>query len=158
MGMFIADNTTLDVLAQLNARFGAGEAITEIGALHREFQLFAPAHSLRQTFALLNVAPADQKERQRWYRFLDVLKRYKSDIDSLKGHDRIVKALKDAAEAKKPMAVFFTYHSAKDDPRVTVKENMPLSFSRERYVVISIPTTPAKGGGGAAKGSQRPKK
>ena len=153
MGMFIEDSTTIDVLAQLNNRFGPGEALKEMVALQREFQLFALNHSLRSTFAALRIVPADATERARWYRFLERLRGYKSDTGGVSGHDRIITAVKGGLEAKTPIPIFFGYHPAHQDPRVTVTQNQPLSFSRETYIHISIPTRPPK-----AKGvSKKPK-
>jgi hypothetical protein len=153
MGFFIEDGTTLDVLTQLNTRFGPGEALTEMVGLQREFQLFALNHSLRKTFSALHIVPADSSERARWFKFLERLRGYKSDVDKMNGHDRIISAIKDGLEAKTPVPIFFGYHPAHQDPRVTVTRSQPLTFSRETYILISIPTRPPK-----AKGGYKPPK
>jgi hypothetical protein len=46
MGALVSDSATRDVIAQINARFEAGEAIEEMAALQKEFKIFSPKHSL----------------------------------------------------------------------------------------------------------------
>jgi len=142
MGDFIKDSTTSDVLARLNKRFDPDE-LAEIVALQKEFQIFSGKHSLRQSFALLGIVPADKAERERWYRFLNKLSSYKSD-QSENGHDRIVGALAEALEAKQPMPVYFGVHAASENNRITVTTGRPIVFSLATYSIISIPTTPAR--------------
>jgi hypothetical protein len=144
MGRLIHDRTSLLVLFQLNTRFEAGEALDEMVALQKEFQIFSPEHTLQQSFALLNIAPADWGERQRWYRFLRELKNYPSDVTGMNGHDRIVSAYKDDLESRSPQPVFVTCHAARDDKRVTVGAGRPMAFLQLDHVVISIPTTPSR--------------
>lgn len=154
MGAMIKDSTTLDVLVQLNRRFDA-DALGEMVALQKEFDVFSAKHSLRQSFALLGIVPVEWSERKRWYRFLDHLKTYKSDLSGVDGHDRVVKAFKDNLESTQPLPVSITCHSAADDPRVTVSQGRPVVFSVETHVILSIPTTPGrearKQAAGAAK-------
>src|ERR1700679_1066346 len=94
MGMAIKDSTTLDILVQLNRRFEP-EGLTELVALQIEFQVFSAKHGLKSSFALLGIVPQDWSERRRWYRFLDLLKTYPSDLAGVSGHDRIIKAFVD---------------------------------------------------------------
>jgi hypothetical protein len=143
MGIAINDSTTLDILVQLNKRFEP-EGLTEMVALQKEFQVFSAKHSLQSSFALLGIVPVDWSERRRWYRFLELLKTYPSDLTGVSGHDRIVKAFKDDLEADEALPVSFICHKAEDDPRVFVSEGLPIIFSLDTYVVISIPTTPGR--------------
>jgi hypothetical protein len=144
MGAMIQDNTTYEILVQLNSRLGPGDAIAEMVALQREFNVFSPKHSLRESFSLLNIVPADRSEKRRWLNFLDHLETYDSDRARMNGHDRIVTALRSNLQSAHPLPVCFKAHSAKADPRVTVTKGTPLIFSEEEYVVISIPTTPRR--------------
>ncbi len=153
MGAFIHDRETQDVLAQLNHRFSSGEEIQEMAHLHREFDLFSPKRTLKDAFAALNIGP-DRTRRRDWYRFLDTLKRYKSDDAKQSGHDRIVTALKQNLEAKTPLPVHYTVHSAEEDKGVRVGTGTPVVFSRAKHLIISIPTTPARRGAGR-KGRKR---
>jgi hypothetical protein len=143
VGGAIKDSTTLDILVQLNKRFDV-DAIPEMVALQKEFKIFSAKHSLRQSFALLGIVPADQAERTRWYRFLDeLLGTYKSDLANVNGHDRVVKAFKDDLAAAQPLPVFFRVHLASEDPRVTVTQGPAVIFSSVTYSIVSIPTIPA---------------
>lgn len=143
MGGLIKDSTTLDILVQLNKRFDA-DAISEMVALQKEFKIFSAAHSLKQSFAVLGIVPADWSERKRWYKFLDHLKTYPSDLKDINGHDRVVKAFKDALAATRALPVSIVCHAAKDDPRVTVSQGRPVIFSLDTHVIVSIPTTPGR--------------
>ena len=143
MGARIKDSTTSDVLVQLNRRFEI-ETLSELVALQREFKIFSAKHSLRQSFALLGIVPADASERARWYSFLDFLKTYKSDLKDVNGHDRVVKLFKNNLESARPLPVHVTCHAAADDARVKVSEGQPIVFSLEKYAVLSIPTTPGR--------------
>lgn len=143
MGMAINDSTTLDILVQLNRRFEP-EGLTELVALQTEFQVFSAKHSLQSSFALLGIVPHDWTERRRWYRFLELLKTYPSDLADVSGHDRIVKAFVDDLGAKEPLPLSFRCHNAADDPKVTVSTGQPIIFSLDTYVIVSIPTTPGR--------------
>jgi hypothetical protein len=143
MGIAINDSTTLDILVQLNKRFEP-EGLPEMVALQREFKIFSAKHSLQSSFALLGIVPLDWSERRRWYRFLEELKTYQSDLANVSGHDRIIKAFKDDLGAKEPLPVSFSCHKAADDPRVTVSKGLPIIFSLDTYVIVSIPTTPGR--------------
>jgi hypothetical protein len=150
MGRYIRDRDTLHVLGQLNHRFGEGDAIKEMAALHQEFAIFSPDHHLKRAFSLLNIGP-DLSQQRRWHKFLDELHNYSSDAGTQSGHDRIVRALKKNLEAKKPLPVFFTVHAAKAHAGVRVHAATPIVFSKQKHVVISIPTKPAKAAKAAAK-------
>lgn len=143
MGGLIKDSTTLDIIVQLNKRFDA-EALTEMVELQKEFNVFSLERSLQQSFALLGIVPADWSERRRWYKFLDVLKTYPSDLPKVNGHDRVIRAFKDNLESKKPLPVSIVCHAASDDPRVTSSEGRPVVFSLDTHVIVSIPTTPGR--------------
>jgi hypothetical protein len=141
MGNLIKDSTTLDILVQLNKRFDS-DALPEMVALHKEFKVFSSKHSLQQSFALLGIVPSDWSERKRWYKFLEVLKTYPSDLPNVNGHDRVVKAFKDGLETARPIPLSIRCHAAKENPKVTVTEGRPVVFSMETHSIVSIPTTP----------------
>lgn len=143
MGAMIKDSTTLDILVQLNRRFDA-ESLPEMVELQKEFGVFSSKHSLQQSFALLGIVPSDWSERRRWYKFLEHLRTYPSDLTNVNGHDRVIKAFKDGLEDKRPIPISIVCHSAAEDPRVTVTKGRPVIFSQEIYLLISIPTTPGR--------------
>ena len=143
MGGLVKDSTTTDILVQLNKRFDA-EGLPEMIALQKEFKVFSAKHSLRQSFALLGIVPADASERKGWYRFLDLLNKYKSDLPDVSGHDRWVKAIQSNLEGKAPQPLAIVCHAATDDPKLKVTQGKPLVFSSDDHVIISVPTTPRR--------------
>ena len=156
MGGFIKDSTTLDIVAQLNARFSAGPAITEMTALHKEFQIFAPGHDLRSSYELIGIRPLDQVERRRWHSFLDALKTYPSDRANINGHDRIIAAYLENFQDPNPLPVFTQCHPAKDDPRVLITKGYPIVFSQQEHLIKSIPIIPAGTATAPPAGAQSP--
>jgi len=143
MGALIKDSTTLDILVQLNKRFDA-DALHEMVMLQKEFEVFSSKHTLHHSFALLGIVPAEWSERKRWYKFLDHLKTYASDLPNVNGHDRVVKAFKDNLEAENPLPISIRCHSAAEEPEVTVANGRPVVFSLDTHVIVSIPTTPGR--------------
>ncbi len=141
MGGLIKDSTTSDILVQLNKRFDA-EGLPEMIALQKEFKVFSAKHSLRQSFALLGIVPADASERNRWYRFLDLLNKYKSDLPNVSGHDRWVNVIQKNLESKMPQPMAIVCHAASDDRTLKVTQGKPLIYSSDEHLIISVPTTP----------------
>ena len=143
MGQMIQDRTTTSVLHQMNTRFAAGDAITEMGALHKQFEVFAQTASLKDTFNLLDIAPDDAAERMRWFKFLDEeLRKYPSDIAGMDGHDRVVKAYQDNLNSANPLPVYTTTHLMDTDNRVLVTQDKPVTHIPVDHIVISIPIRP----------------
>jgi hypothetical protein len=144
MGGFVKDSTALSILVQINARFGAGEPIEEIVGLQKEFKIFSPKHSLQKSFALLNIAPPHGGERDRWYNYLHQLRTYPSDKAHVNGHDRIVQAIQSNLESASPRPMRLVVHSAKEGRAVKVSIQTPIIFSKQKYVVVSVPTAPGR--------------
>jgi hypothetical protein len=144
MGMLMKDSTTADILYQLNSRFGPGDPIAEMVAIQAEFHLFSRNYSLRQAYRVLHIVPADFNERAKWFRFLDRLKDYQSDQPGVSGHDRIVKAYQENLESSGALPVYMTTHKAAEDRRVTVERARAVVHEAQEYLVISIPTRPAR--------------
>lgn len=144
MGGFVKDSTALSILVQINARFGAGEPIIEMAALQKEFQIFSPKHSLQKSFALLNIAPPPGTERERWYNYLHKLRTYSSDKSGVNGHDRIVSAIQSNLDSAHPLPMRLVVHSASQSKAVKVGIETPVIFSKQKYVVISVPTAPGR--------------
>ena len=143
MGAMIKDSTTLEILVQLNKRFDK-DSLPEMIELQKEFAVFSSKRSLQQAFALLGIVPTDWSERRRWYKFLDHLKKYPSDLPKINGHDRVIKAFRDGLAAEKPIPISIKCHSAAEDPRVTVAKGRPVVFTIETHLIVSIPTTPGR--------------
>ena len=143
MGSMIKDSTTLEILVQLNKRFDA-ESLPEMVELQKEFGVFSSRHSLQHSFALLGIVPTDWSERKRWYKFIEYLKTYPSDLPNVDGQDRVIKAFKDGLEVEKPIPISIKCHSAAEDPRVFVEKGRPVVFTLETHLIVSIPTTPGR--------------
>jgi hypothetical protein len=143
MGSSIQDTTTSDMIYLLNKRFG-NDGILEMVVLQKEFQVFAAEHDLQHSFGLLGIRPCVPLERERWYKFLELLKTYPSDMPKVSGHDRVVKAYKDNLEGELILSAFIDLHLKEKDPRVTVSQGQPIIYSVQTYLVISIPVTPAR--------------
>jgi hypothetical protein len=139
MGQLVKDEVVPVIQAELNRRFASGDPIAEMVALQKEFGIFAPKHTLTSAARLLDLMPQDAKDRRGWLRFLGNLKRVRSDVSGQNGHDRIRSALKANLEAKAPKPVFFSWHPASQDPRVTVTTDAAFSFSSRRYLIVSAP-------------------
>ncbi|MBN9533421.1 MAG: hypothetical protein J0I26_01970 [Alphaproteobacteria bacterium] len=144
MGKLVADHSVPRIQSQLNQRFSPGDELTLMVALHKEFQIFNDGKALRHTAALLNILPADQKDRKGWFAYLENLKKVPSDAKGQNGHDRVIGALQQNLSSKAPLPVYFTWHLRADNPGVSVSRGTPLSFSHETYLVISVPTIPAR--------------
>jgi hypothetical protein len=143
MGSMMKDSATLEILVQLNKRFD-DESLPEMIELQKEFEVFSNKHSLAHSFALLGIVPTEWSERKRWYKFLEYLKSYPSDLPEVNGHDRVIKAFKDGLETENPIPISIKCHSAAEDPRVTVAEGRPVVFTLETHLIVSIPTTPGR--------------
>jgi hypothetical protein len=151
--MLLKDSTALELLSQHNRRFGAGPAIDEMIELQREFEIFAPRRSLRNSYDLIGIRPTDHGERRRWYIALEQrLRSYDSERPNLNGYDRLILAYVENFNDAKPLPIFMQCHAAKDDPRLLVSKGRPVIFIPEDYLIISVPTTAAD----AAKGAKAP--
>jgi len=143
MGNITRDETTADILYQVNRRFAPGDQLREMVAIQKEFQVYSDKYSLRQAARLMHVGPGDSRERHRWFAYLDLLKTYPSDLDGVNGHDRVVRARQENLESDAPLPMFVKTHLAADDDRVTVSVGRPVPHETLEYVIISIPTIPA---------------
>ena len=148
MGSFISPGCTMDLIAQKNRRFAAGDAIKEMAALQREFKIFSAEHSLYASFTLLNIKTPNPSEQAGWQDFLNFIKTYSSDRAKVNGHDRWVQAFQENLEMK-PEAVlpmFITVHpKEKDgDPKVLVYTAKPTILPSDDHVVVSIPVIARK--------------
>jgi len=144
MGRYLADIYVGGLLDQLNLRFGPNEAITEMLALQKEFDIFSDKHSLEHSFGLLNVAPVGSwANRRGWYRYLDSLRQRPSDRAGQNGHDRLISALKEHLEAGQPIPIHFSCHGSQKDERVRFVRRLKqtLVYSTQEFVTISLPVT-----------------
>jgi hypothetical protein len=148
MGEYVKQNYVALIIAQMNFRFGPGDPLREMVALQREFEVFSPVHSLRDSFNLLNVGPQDERQRRGFFRYLDDLKNIEAEgagLKKLDGHTAIITALQKNLEGKSPTPVFFSYHlSARGKQSVKVSTAAAMAFSAVKYLTISLPTLAEK--------------
>jgi hypothetical protein len=143
VGEITRDDTVAEIQYQMNRRFAPGEPLREMVAIQKEFGIFSDRYSLRQAYRLLHIVPTDFRERERYYKYLDLLKSYPSDQEGVSGHDRIVRARQENLESDAALPMFVQTHRAADDNHVTVTVGRPIPHETQEYVVISIPTIPA---------------
>ena len=155
MGGITRDDTTTEILHQLNSRFAPGAPLREMVAIQKEFGLYSDKYSLRQAARLTNVVPSDITERHRWFAYLDLLKTYPSDQAGVNGHDRVVRARKQNLESDAPLPMYVKTHLAADDDRVTVNIGRPVPHETQEYVIISIPIIPSAGRHRASRIAER---
>jgi hypothetical protein len=146
MGRLVGDSATRDVIAQINARFEAGEALQEMIALQREFRIFSLEHNLYDSWLLLNIKASDPRERARWKHWANnYIRTVPSDLDGVNGHDRLVRAYQENLESIQPLPMHYTQHLAEGDPRVLVFTGSGPLFSVLDHVVTSVPIIPVAG-------------
>jgi hypothetical protein len=147
MGRMVSDSATRDVIAQINARFEAGDAIGEMVALQKEFKIFSPKHSLYDSWLLLNIKASDPKERARWKTWAESYMKEKvpSDLKGVNGHDRLVRAYQENLESSRPLPMHYVHHLAKEDPRVLVSTGKGPLFSMVDHIITSVPIKPVAG-------------
>jgi hypothetical protein len=139
MGKLVQDVVVPVIQAELNRRFGPGEPIAEMIALHREFAIFSGGRTLVGIATLLNLVQEDANDRRGWLKFLNNLRRAGSDVDGQSGHDRVISAIKGNLEGKGTKPIFFTFHPLSVNKGVTVTTDAAFSFSSRKYLIISAP-------------------
>lgn len=148
MGAYVPDINVSGIFEQLNLRFGPGDAIKEMCALQKEFEIFSEKHSLRQSIALLNLGPGNHwPHRRGWYKLLDDLKGYPSDRKGQNAHDRMMSALRDHLGLGQPVPIHFTCHDAGKDERLKVTapgRRRALVYSTQDYLIVSLPLRPVE--------------
>jgi hypothetical protein len=143
MGDMLRDPATANVIYQHNTRFGPGDPLREMAAVHKEFGVFSDQRSLRQAYRALHIVPEDFADRRKWFRFLDSLKDYTSDRNGVNGHDRWMQAIRENLESSQPLPMHMTTHLARDESRLTVKRGRAVPHENQDYIIVSIPTIPS---------------
>ncbi len=147
MGDKVPDVIVAGLLDRINLRFGPGDAIVEMIALQKAFDVFSKEHSLKASFGLLNLAPTNNwRDRRGWYSYLDLLKTRPSDKKGLNGEERVISVLRRHLEEGEAIPVHFTSHNFNKDPRVKVspRPKLALAYSTQSFLVISLPMTPVE--------------
>ena len=142
MGEFVKHRHVPHTLAQMNFRFAHGDALNEMVAFQKHFEVFSNKHPVKRSFSLVNVAPHDERERRGFFRYLDRLKNVGSNVAGLDGHAALVTTLKKNLESKTPLPVHFTVsrRSARRPEGEGVDFEALVAFSKVKYLTISLPT------------------
>jgi hypothetical protein len=141
--MSIRPTTRQEVMHKLNVRFEPGEALEEMVAIQKDYQVFHPTCSLHKAYRLLDLGPRDFAERRLYFDYLDRLKNVTSDIEGMNAHDRIAKARQDNLESSSPLPMFTQMHENPDEKGVTVTIGRPFQHPDQDHVIISHPMIPA---------------
>ncbi len=145
MGEFVKHRHVPHTLARMNFRFAHGDALNEMVAFQKHFELFSHQHPMKRSFSLIDVAPHDERERRGFFRYLDRLKDVGSNVSGLDGHAALVTTLKKNLESKNPLPVHFTVHvDPRGSQKVKVSTSTPVTFSKVKYLTISLPTLPER--------------
>lgn len=140
MGAFVGHRHIPHTQARMNFRFAHGDALKEMVAFQKHFEVFSHKHPLSRSFSLVDAAPEDAKERRGFFRYLDRMKHVGSSVKGQDGHAAVVSALKKNLESKKPLPVHFTYHvDPRGSQKVKISTSKPHSYSAVRYLTISFP-------------------
>lgn len=153
MGWFMKEHDIYvgSLQEKLNLRFapslGTKElhgGLDEMVALQKEFEIFKAGRSFATSIAALNLTGLSNAEtKNRFHRYLNSLRKVKSNIKGKSGDAAIVEALIKNLAAKKPQPVYFELHdltASKDSNRVEITENArPLFYMKHNYLVISLP-------------------
>lgn len=145
MGEFVQHRHVPHMLAAINFRFAHGDALTEMVAFQKYFEVFSSKHPASRSFSLVDAAPQDERQRRGFMRYLDRLKDVGSNVAGLNGHDALVTSLKKNLESKNPLPVHFTVHvDARGAQKLKVSRATPVAFSKVKYLTISLPTLPER--------------
>jgi hypothetical protein len=119
------------------------DGIVEMIDLQKEFKVFSEEHSLAASFAVLGLGGFwNTVLKTKLYKYLDRDLANCGSETGQTGDRRIVSALIENLESKRPRPVYFTIHDSKKDPRVLVSSEKPLVYMSNQYLIISLPMTP----------------
>ena len=169
MGFFMKEHDVYvgSMLDDLNLRFapphGAKEhfgGIDEMVELQKEFQIFKEGRSFATSVSALHIGGgANHEAKNRFYAYLNYLRREPSNVKGKKGDAAIVSAIVRNLAAKKPLPVYFSNHDMRESEGVIIKEKArPLFYMDQDYLWVSFPSAPRTEGGKAAKKPAKPKK
>jgi hypothetical protein len=141
MGEFVGHRHIPHVRQRMNFRFAHGDALKEMVACQKHFEVFSHKHPLSRSFALVDAAPEDEKQRRGFFRYVDRMTEVGSNVKGHNGHAAIVAALKKNLESKSPLPVHFTYHlDPRGSQKVRISTSKPHVYSKVKYLTISFPT------------------
>lgn len=143
------------LLDQLNVRFGPSQGgprtewfggIDEMARLQKEFGLFKPGRSFRDSVSVLNIGGVwNARVRHRWLNLLDWLRRVDSNVPGKNGDESIVDAIILDLGTSPPSPIYFTTHNSPDpraDRVMITPDARPLFYIDQPFLTVSIPMRP----------------
>jgi hypothetical protein len=128
---------------QSRARIKPKDGIIEMVELQREFKVFSGEHSLAASFAVLGLGGFwNTTLKNKLYRYLDEDLAHTQSETEEPGNQRVIRALQENLESRRPRPVYFTIHDSAVDRRVLVRTERPLVYMRSQYLTISLPMRP----------------
>ncbi len=160
MGVFMKEHDIYvgSLQEKLNLRFAPAlggkdsqGGLDEMVALQKEFEIFKPGRSFDTSMSVLNLTGLSNAEtKARFHRYLNSLRKVKSNVTGKSGDAAIVEALAKNLAAKKPLPVYFELHdlnASKDSTRVLITDKArPLFYMKQDYLVVSLPLGLPKAG------------
>jgi hypothetical protein len=153
MGVFMQEHDVYvgSLQEMLNLRFAptaaSGEqhgGLNEMVALQKEFEIFRAGRTFDTSIAALNLSGMHNPEtKARFHRYLNSLRKVKSNVAGKSGDAAMVEAIIANLAAKKPLPVYFELHdlnASKDGNRVLITaKGRPLFYMKQDYMIISLP-------------------
>jgi hypothetical protein len=156
MGAFMKEDDIYiaSLLDLLNLRFAPSQdgdewfgGLEEMIALQKEFKIFKRGRSFKDSVRILNLGGFwNNRAKNRWYKLLEDLKKYKSNKAGENGDQSIVKALIKNLASNKPLPVHFEAHDSREpggDLVLVDQDPKPIFYIEEPpYLTISLPMKP----------------
>jgi len=153
MGAFMKEHDVYvgSLQEMLNLRFAptstSGEqhgGLNEMVEMQKEFEIFRAGRTFDTSIAALNLSGMHNPEtKARFHRYLNSLRKVKSNVGAKSGDAAMVEAIIANLAAKKPLPVYFELHdlnASKDGNRVQITaKGRPLFYMKQDYMIISLP-------------------
>jgi hypothetical protein len=153
MGAFMKEHDVYvgSLQEMLNLRFAPTSAtpeqhggLNEMVELQKEFEIFRTGRTFDTSIAALNLSGMHNPEtKSRFHRYLNSLRKVKSNVGAKNGDTAMVEAISANLAAKKPLPVYFDLHdlnASKDGNRVLITaKGRPLFYMKQDYMIISLP-------------------
>lgn len=138
----------------LNLRFAPSQGpdpeyfggIDEMVALQQEFKIFREGRKFKDSAAIMNLGGFwNRRAKNRWYKLLDDVESYDSNIAQMNGDLAIVDTTIQNLSGEAPKPMFFKAHDSRvaGERRVLVeRESKPVFYIDLEFVTISLPMKP----------------
>jgi hypothetical protein len=153
MGYFLKEHDIYvgSLQEKLNLRFaptlGSKDqygGLEEMVALQKEFEIFKVGRKFAASIAVLNLTGLSNHDtKNRFHKYLESLRKAKSNVGTQNGDAAIVGAIVKNLAAKKPLPVYFELHDlaagANGNKVIITDKARPLFYMKQDYLVVSLP-------------------